>query len=74
MAQISTDSLHICKNSWRLLAPIDLRTPTSFALVKERAMDRLIKLILAMSMIKNASKNNVYTYIFLAPPVLLSKK
>src|SRR5450631_4894693 len=57
-----TDSKRNCHLRLEGLTPSTFRTPTSFALSSERAVDRFIKFMQAMSMIKTAIQENRYTF------------
>src|SRR6202795_695942 len=58
---IRMDSIRNCHIRLRGLTPNTFRTPISFALSRERAVDRFIKLIQAISTMKTAIQENKYT-------------
>ena len=60
-----TDSVKNCVIRFFLNEPNTLRTPTSFARLAERAVERFIKFTQAISSIKNAMAEKIYTYCIL---------
>ena len=72
MKAVKVDSLRNCVIKFLRSVPNTLRTPTSLALFAERAVVRFMKLMQAISKIKMATAEKIYTYCIL-PPGLSSK-
>ena len=63
-----TDSPKNCRTSWPLKAPTTLRNPTSLERCKERAVDRFMKLMQAISKTKRAAAKNMTIYLVFPVP------
>src|SRR5688572_11163575 len=59
---IKIDSVRNCFTRLAFNEPNTLRTPTSLARLADRAVDRFIKFTQAISKMKNAMAENIYTY------------